>query len=254
MTPMLHRLILPALLTTLLPFPGIAQETNATIESGFVNGSVGLEGDGRGMKIEETRSTLVNQGEGSLFPKGETTTPEEAKDLLLNPEGPSANPPRPTARPKPPQKAKVARDKDAPPPYAVSPVANPIPLVSPTHLTQPLGTPAFDAATFASPMGATIVPESWIWERGGWAWSDSERAAKMTDPLLLQAAGSTPAGWVGNGAEGPAGWLPSGPNACEASQRIELALKVHRLAFTPDEKSAWDEAKGTACMRSYVLR
>lgn len=251
--PMLHRLILPALLVAMLPLPVVGQETNATIQTGVVNGSVGLEGKGRGMQIDEQRTTLANKGQGSLYPQGEGPTAVEAKDRLLAP-GPTANPPRPTARPKPPQKAQAVRAEDAPPPYAVSAVANPIPLVSPTHLTQPLGTPAFDPATFASPMGATIVPEAWIWERGGWAWSDTERAARLTDPLLLQAAGSTPAGWVGNGAEGPAGWLPNGPSACEASQRIELALKVHRLAFTPNEKAAWDKAKDTACMRSYVLR
>jgi hypothetical protein len=257
--------------TTLLLIAGLAfghsaaaQNTDVIIETGTVTGSVGK--GSRGYETEQEMKTVVDQGDAQPFGQGDTPTAREAADRLLSPDAPaleepstpgvgsgvSANPPRPTARPKPPERAPTSTTDR--PRHVLNGAANPLIVAAPVHLALPEGTPNFEGSGFEAAQGATIVPAEWIWERGGWAWTDAERSARLADPTLLQAAGSTPGGWSPTGQTGPAGWLPKGSNACIAAQRIEFALKAHRLAMTPEEQTDWTEAKSTACMRSYVLR
>lgn len=132
-----------------------------------------------------------------------------------------------------------------------SPVANPIPLIHAPVATASL--PAYDPSAWPDDAGydGLVVPSAWLWARVGHRWDSAERAHRLADPTLWRVHPDTPKGWVMPSGTQPAGWIPTGPDACSIAQRIAFALRAHRIPLTVDERDAWERARANACPRTW---
>lgn len=91
-----------------------------------------------------------------------------------------------------------------------------------------------------------IVPLFWAWQRGAYAWSDSERTAFANDPANLFAVddGTNRS----KGAQGPLEWLPPNDDFhCEYVTRFWRIVRKYRLKLPFSELTMMDSQRALIC-------
>jgi hypothetical protein len=91
-----------------------------------------------------------------------------------------------------------------------------------------------------------LVPLSWAWQRGAWAWSAAQRQRFANDPINLFAVEDRVNQRKGD--RGPLDWLP--PNTrfhCEYATRFERVLRLYALEPHPQERQAMTAQRARLC-------
>lgn len=169
-------------------------------------------------------------------------------------------PTRPTKRP-----ASNGEEEETGP-VVLNPVANPLPL---THELSVYEADVAYVPTEWRTAGRTLFPTEWIWEHGGWEWSDMTRGRRINDKTL-----SWNPAWGPAPAFDPEGvrmsekrdiigemvpyvhfedWLPTNDaHKCEALLAMTYAIKLHRMELLDFEKDSLSDVHAQVCQRTYT--
>ena len=151
-------------------------------------------------------------------------------------------------------------------PAPLNPVANPLPLT--VELSAYQEDTTFEPSEWRT-SGPTLFPTKWIWEHGGWSWSDMTRGRRINDKTL-----SWNPAWGPAPALVPEGvrmsekrdiigetvphvhyedWLPEKDvHKCEALIAMTYAIKLHRLELLDFEKNSLKSVHDEVCQQTYT--